>query len=75
MLERPEIAGLIDLEPNGDKTDTAEVESLCRRLSGTGYQLRTDADMQMFVAKRREHARGVGAIADHLGTSKAPLLP
>jgi hypothetical protein len=70
-----EIAGLIALEPNGDMTDAAEVEALCRRLSAAGYQLRADADMQMFVAKRREHARCVGAIADHLGTSKAPLLP
>jgi len=69
-----EIAGLIGLEPKSEKTTTSEVEALCERLSAAGYRLRPDIDREKFVARRREHARCVEAIAQHLGTPVAPLL-
>ncbi len=70
-----EIAGLIGLEPRNMKTTAAEVEALCGRLSTAGYRLRTDPDIGAFAAKRTDHARCIEAIAEHLGTPVAPLLP
>jgi hypothetical protein len=69
-----EIAGLIGLEPKSDNTIASEVETLCNRLSAAGYRLRHDVDREEFVAKRREHARCIDSIAEHLGTGVAPLL-
>ncbi|MBV9562678.1 MAG: hypothetical protein JOY90_19895 [Bradyrhizobium sp.] len=69
-----EIAGLIGLEPKTDDTIASDVEALCGRLSAARYRLRPDADREEFVAKRREHARCIEAIAEHLGTPAAPLL-
>ena len=69
-----EIAGLIGLEPKTDDTIASDVEALCGRLSAARYRLRPDADREEFVAKRREHARCIDAIAEHLGTPAAPLL-
>jgi hypothetical protein len=40
-----------------------------------GYRLKPSIDAAEFAAKRREHAQCVGAIAEHLGTPQAPLLP
>ncbi|MBV9459729.1 MAG: hypothetical protein JO141_19725 [Bradyrhizobium sp.] len=69
-----EIAGLIGLEPKSDNTNASDVEALCGRLSAARYRLRPDAHREEFVAKRREHASCIDAIAEHLGTPVAPLL-
>ena len=70
-----EIAGLIGLEPKGGTTSTLEVQKVCDRLSAAGYRLRSDPDVKQFTAKRMEYARCIEAIAAHLGTPAAPLLP
>jgi hypothetical protein len=69
-----EIAGLIGLEPKSERTTASEVEALCGRLSAAGYRLRPDIDREKFVARRREHARCIDAVAEHLGTLPAPLI-
>jgi hypothetical protein len=70
-----EIAGLIDLELKGGMTSIAEVQTLCDRLSVAGYRLRSDPDLGGFATRRWDHARCIEAIAGHLGTSLAPLIP
>jgi hypothetical protein len=70
-----EIAGLIGLEPRDSPVTVSEVETICGRLTTAGYRLRRSTDMAAFASKRREHARCIGAIAEHLGTPEAPLLP
>jgi hypothetical protein len=70
-----EIAGLIGLELTSGRPAALEVGALCSRLAAAGYRLRTDPDLEAFAAKREEHARCIEAIASHLGTPPAPLLP
>lgn len=70
-----EVAGLIGLQPKGGATAVAEVEALCGRLSTAGYQLRSNPNAMEFATKRAEYARCIQALAEHLGTPAAPLLP
>jgi hypothetical protein len=70
-----DIAGLIELEPKNVKPTVSEIGTICRRLLAAGYQLRSDPDLEAFAAKRAEHAHCVAAIASHLGTPEAPLIP
>jgi hypothetical protein len=64
-----EIAGLIGLQPKGGRTTAAEVDAVCMRLSAAGYRL------PAFAERRAEYARCIEALAEHLGTPPAPLLP
>jgi hypothetical protein len=70
-----DIAGLIGLEPENAQPTASEVDAVCRRLSAAGYKLKSDPDLPTFAARRAEHARCIEAIASHLGTPAAPLLP
>ena len=70
-----EIAGLIGLEPIDVRTSAADVEAVCERLSGAGYRIRSHPDLAAFASRRTDHARCIEAIAAHLGTPAAPLLP
>ncbi|MBW7970108.1 hypothetical protein [Bradyrhizobium sp. BR 10289] len=70
-----DIAGLIGLEPRSARPTTSEVDAVCRRLSAAGYRLKSDPDLRAFAARRAEHACCIDAIAAHLGTPAAPLLP
>jgi hypothetical protein len=70
-----DIAGLIGLEPENAQPTASEVDAVCRRLSAAGYKLKSDLDLPAFAARRAEHARCIEAIASHLGTPAAPLLP
>jgi hypothetical protein len=70
-----EIVGLIGLEPKSDPTTVNHAQAVCARLRAAGYRLRPSVDTVDFAVKRREHARCIGAIAEHLGTPEAPLLP
>ncbi|QQO13258.1 hypothetical protein JJB99_28200 [Bradyrhizobium diazoefficiens] len=70
-----EINGLLGLKPGNDETASADGLKLCARLSAAGYALRSPLDAAEFADRRREHARRVQAVAAHLGTPTAPLLP
>jgi hypothetical protein len=70
-----EIIGLIGLEPKDDPTTSNQAQAVCARLKAAGYRLRPSIDAAEFAAERRQHARCVGAVAEHLGTPRAPLLP
>lgn len=70
-----EIAGLIGLEPKDVRPTVSEVGAVCKRLTAAGYRLKPDPDLEAFAAKRAEHARCIEAMASHLGTPPAPLLP
>jgi hypothetical protein len=70
-----EINGLIGLQAGEDETTAADVSKLCARLTGAGYGLRSTIDAADFAERRRDHASRIHAIAAHLGTPKAPLLP
>jgi hypothetical protein len=69
------VHGLIGLKRGRDETDEAAVLKLCSRLTEAEYQLRSPVDAAQFVRRRREHAESVAAVAEHLGTPNAPLLP
>jgi hypothetical protein len=70
-----EINGLVGLAPGTSETTAADVLKLCARLSAAGYGLRSPVDTAEFTYRRREHAKRIQAIAAHLGTPVAPLLP
>jgi hypothetical protein len=70
-----EINRLIALEPGQDETTAADVLKLCARLTAAGYALRSPVDTAEFAYRRREHAKRIQAIAAHLGTPEAPLMP
>lgn len=70
-----EVASLIGLEPRDDPTTVDQAQAVCARLRAAGYRLRPSIDAPEFAARRREHARCTGAIAEHLGMPEAPLLP
>lgn len=70
-----EINGLICLQAGKDETTAADVSKLFARLTGAGYGLRSTIDAADFAERRRDHASRIHAIAAHLGTPKAPLLP
>jgi hypothetical protein len=70
-----EIAGLIGIEPIEEGITEREADKLCGRLRAAGYRLRDPVDLKAFVARRWEYTRCIGAIARHLGTPEAPLLP
>ncbi len=70
-----ELGGMIGLEPEHDSTTANQAQAVCARLRSAGYRLRQPIDADQFAAKRREHARCITAIAEHLGTPQAPLLP
>jgi hypothetical protein len=67
-----EIVGLIGLEPKDDPTTANQAQAVCARLRAAGFRLRPSIE---FAAERRQHARCIGAIAEHLGTPRAPLPP
>jgi len=54
---------------------TNQAQAVCTRLRAADYWLRPSIDAAEFAAKRREHARCVGAIAEHVGTSEMPFPP
>jgi hypothetical protein len=72
-----DVGGLIGLEPRGAEAE-AEAgagEALCARLRSAGYRVSKDADLERFMAARADHADRVRALAEHLGTAEAPLVP
>ena len=71
-----EIVDLIGLEPTDEPSATAnQARAVSARLLAAGYRLKPSIDAAEFAAKRREHTCCIGAIAEHLGTPQAPLLP
>lgn len=70
-----ELLQLLALEAAHVPTPLEEAERLCARLAAAGYRLRDDRDLAGFAAARATHAGPVQALAQHLGTSHAPLLP
>lgn len=70
-----DINGLIGLQPRKDATSASEVMKLCGRLTAAGYKLSSPLDTAEFAHRRRQHAAYIAAMAEHLGTPNAPLLP
>lgn len=70
-----DINGLIGLAPRKDATSASDVMKLCGRLTAAGYKLSSPPDTAEFASRRREHAACIAAMAEHLGTPNAPLLP
>jgi hypothetical protein len=52
-----------------------DVETLRARLAKAGYRVREDCDLARFLAARNEHVAWINALAEHLGTPDAPLVP
>jgi len=69
-----QICVLIGLKPGTDATSEADVQKLCQCLSQAGYPLRSDIDTAEFVERRTAQARGIQALAVHLGAPTSPLL-
>lgn len=69
------LSALIRLDPVAIRLELAEVGRLTRRLEAAGFSLREDADTVAFLSDRNRHAGGVRALAAHLGSAEAPLVP
>lgn len=65
---------LLALRPVPREVDSGELAALRARLVGAGYALRADADWPRFAAARRDHVAAIDALAEHLGSPKAPLV-
>jgi hypothetical protein len=70
-----ELSNMVDAEQSGPTTSREEVERVVGRLVAAGYRLRDDRDSTRFVAERDRHVASIHALAHHLGTPDAPLLP
>ena len=66
---------LLDLHPPQVPTPAEEVERLRQRLSAAGYRLSDPGEAQGFQVRRSDHAGCVAALARHLGSLEAPLVP
>ncbi len=70
-----QLSDLIGLRPKYESRSINEVQALCARLRAAGYHLQRSIDTGVFAARRVEHAHCVHAVAEHLGTARALLLP
>jgi hypothetical protein len=70
-----DVAGVIGLEPQPTEAAAGAGEVLCARLKAAGYPMRKRIDLEGFLAAREEQAGRVRALAGHLGTPEAPLVP
>ena len=70
-----EITKMLGLEPVHEPVTREIVDRLCARLTAAGYKLREDRDVGAFIAARDMGAARVRALARHLGTREAPLVP
>lgn len=66
---------LLHLERVPAHTPHDDAARVCARLAAAGYRLREGRDLSAFATARAEHAGRIDAIAKHLGTPGAPLLP
>ena len=69
-----ELAQIINLRPKPSATSVAELEQLRQRLSGSGYSLRSDPNLEAMAEQRAEHMSCVDALAEHLGKPPAPVI-
>jgi hypothetical protein len=66
---------LINLERAPDRVPAEDFEKLSALLHKAGYRLREDVDKAAFMERRRQYSGCIAALASHLGTPPAPLLP
>ncbi|NUR44919.1 MAG: hypothetical protein HOP91_02015 [Sphingomonas sp.] len=69
-----ELAQIINLRPKSSATSVVELEQLGQRLSGSGYSLRSDPNLEAMAEQRAEHMSCVDALAEHLGKPSAVLI-
>lgn len=69
-----ELALIIGVKPKQAPTATAELDQLAKRLSTSGYPLRSNPNLQAMATQRAEHMSCVAALADHLGKPTAVLV-
>jgi hypothetical protein len=70
-----DLANMVDAGPALPSTTREETERLVGRLIAAGYRLRDDRDAARFITTRDRHVACIHALAHHLGTPDAPLLP
>ena len=69
-----DVSKLLGLRVTPSDVDAGQLDALSSRLTAAGYQLRTDADWSRCAAARRDNVAAIDALAEHLGTPKAPLV-
>lgn len=69
-----ELAFISGIKPQQVHTSTAELEQLAKRLSTSGYPLRSNPNLKAIAAQRAEHMSCVTALAEHLGRPTAVLV-
>ena len=69
-----DVCDLLSLQPVAREVTDAELVALRSRLVEAGYAIRADADWPRFAAVRRDNVAAIDALAEHLGTPKAPLV-
>jgi hypothetical protein len=73
MLKK--VSALIGLDTPARPIGPAEIDQLLKRLRIAGFTIGESFDPVGFVSRRREHAESIAALAAHLGTPEAPLIP
>jgi hypothetical protein len=70
-----DLADLVNMPGVAVGTSTEESQRLRARLVACGWQLRDDSDAALFIEQRDAHTGRIQALADHLGSARAPLVP
>ena len=69
------VTELLGLDPQPLPDAREHLGGVCERLRAAGYPLRGDIDARRFSECRQRDAGRIEALAKHLGTEGAPLLP
>lgn len=69
------VSELIGLQPLPRPLSAADVNVLLDRLGAAAFATRDSFDRDAFIRFRRQHAETIAALAQHLGTLEAPLIP
>jgi hypothetical protein len=70
-----QLVDVLRVETEAHATSTENLTEIVRRLRDAGFSIRADVDLPQVAAFRDQFVPAVAALADHLGTSHATLLP
>lgn len=70
-----ELGSVVGLDPQPEATPPDCLSRIAARLAAAGYRLQAEPDFQAFARERAWPAGCIKAMAEHLGTPSARLLP
>jgi hypothetical protein len=69
------ISGMISIDPVHASVDIERSTLLCARLIAAGYRMNEGREVAAFAKARERHTACIRALAQHLGSPEAPLMP